>query len=454
VPSLPAKHEQLGMKHLCAVAFGIEIYPYQERILEAAFSKRKITIRATTRAGKSYCMAMAAILRAVVLPNHRVGIIAPTHDKTRIIMNYIADLLASNPMFDDLVMLSTEGMTKLERLRKEVSKKRITFKNGSSIECLSVDLDSRGFGAMGRAFDTNIIDETDMIDDESYVKIFRMLLESPDSCLIEIGNPFSLAHFYRHHNDSEWEKIHITAEDCVAAGRLTAGSVQEQRKELTELEARVLLDADFPDEIEMAIFTKKAIDNATKKAPAQENEQILIGIDVARGGRDVSVITEFGVKGNECTFLNSQTMDTRDTMTIVGAAATRADAYKVPVEISVDCVNNASVLDRLKELGYKTQEFIAGRGAHDSKRFFNLKTEAAFRLADMMKAGQVSGIPEASRYVLQLRAWTYEIRSDRQLKLIDPEDKSPDYADSLLIALYPAIYHGMFKILVPKRGLQ
>ena len=90
----------------------------------------------------------------------------------------------------------------------------------------------------------------------------------------------------------------------------------------------------------------------------------------------------------------------------------------------------------------------------DSKRFFNLKTEAAFRLADMMKAGQVSGIPEASRYVLQLRAWTYEIRSDRQLKLIDPEDKSPDYADSLLIALYPAIYHGMFKILVPKRGLQ
>ena len=138
---------------VCAVAFGKSIYPYQKQIIEAAFRHRKITIRATTRAGKSYCMAMVAILRAVVLPNHRVGIIAPTHDKTRIIMNYIADLLASNAMFDSWAMVSTEGLTKLERLRKEVSKKRITGTNGSSIECLSVDLDARGFGVMGRAFD-------------------------------------------------------------------------------------------------------------------------------------------------------------------------------------------------------------------------------------------------------------------------------------------------------------
>jgi len=140
------------IEEVCAVAFGKSIYFYQKDIIDAAFRHRKITIRATTRAGKSYCMAMVAILRATLLPNHPVGIIAPTHDKTRIIMNYVADLLASNPMFDEWAMVSTEGLTKLERLRKEVSKKRITGTNGSAIQCLSVDLDARGFGVMGWAF--------------------------------------------------------------------------------------------------------------------------------------------------------------------------------------------------------------------------------------------------------------------------------------------------------------
>ena len=105
----------------CAVAFGKTIYPYQKEIIEASFKQRKTTIRATTRAGKSYCMAMVAIMRAVLLPTHKVILVAPTHDKTRIIMNYIADLLASNPMFDQWAMVSTAGMTKLERLRKEVA---------------------------------------------------------------------------------------------------------------------------------------------------------------------------------------------------------------------------------------------------------------------------------------------------------------------------------------------
>ena len=135
--------------------FKLAPYPYQERILDAVFIRRlrKITIRATTRAGKSFSMAEIAILKATFLKNHRVGIIAPTHPKTRIIMNYIADLLAGEPHFDEVVMVSTEGLTKLERLRKEVSKNRITFRNGSSIEGRSVDLDARGFGALGFAYD-------------------------------------------------------------------------------------------------------------------------------------------------------------------------------------------------------------------------------------------------------------------------------------------------------------
>jgi hypothetical protein len=435
---------EIGFTHLCAVAFGIDIYDYQETILKAAFTCRKITIRATTRAGKSYCMAIVAIMRAITLPNHTVGIIAPTHDKTRIIMNYIAELLASNPMFDELVMVSTEGLTKLERLRKEVSKKRITFRNGSSIQCLSVDLDSRGFGVMGWGFSTVIVDESDMIDDESYVKIFRMLLErTENSCLIEIGNPFSLSHFYRHHHDPDWEKIHISAEDCIRVGRLTREAVEEQRKEMTELEAKVLLDADFPDELEYAIFPKQAIENMTRQKEIPKHEKIIIGIDPAAGGRDLTVITPFKVIGGDYYQEDGLVLDTRDAMAIVGKVQEFIrERYPLEkVEIGVDCVNNRGILDRLKENGYTTHEFIAGKKARNHTRFFNYKTEVAFKVAELAKEGHIWNVPAASRYVLQLRAWTYEIRSDKQLKVIDPEEKSPDFADSLIIALACDIYH-------------
>lgn len=152
---MPVLPKRANWKRLCRSLFKVEPYPYQEQMLKASFKEgvRKITIRAATRAGKSYCLGMLAIAKATLIDNHRVGLIAPTYPKTKIIMSYIADLLAANDMFDQIVMVESTGLTKLERLRKEVSKQRITFKNGSSIEIKSVDLASKGFGVTGFAYD-------------------------------------------------------------------------------------------------------------------------------------------------------------------------------------------------------------------------------------------------------------------------------------------------------------
>lgn len=431
----------------CKLLFGRTPYSYQERINNAVFVRecKKITIRATTRAGKSFNMAEIGILKATFKPNHRVGIIAPTHPKTRIIMNYVADLLAGNTMFDDAVMVSTEGLTTLERLRKEVSKNRITFRNGSSIEGRSVDLDSRGFGALGFAYQTIIVDETDLIDDESYAMIYRMLVESQDAQIIEIGNPWRLAHFYQHHHSDEWEKIHISWQECVAAGRMTREAVEDQKREITQLEFQVLFEAEFPEEIEMAIFSKDAINELMKIKPVPEKiDRIIIGIDPAAGGRDRTVLTAFAVKGNEYWMLPGIDMDERDAMKIVGRVREFIAQNINPnqdIQIAVDCVNNRGVHDRLKEFGYSMKEFIAGKQAREHKRFYNTKTEIVFKMAEIAKKGLIHNVPPNSKYILQLRAWTFEVRSDKQLKVIDPEEKSPDFADSMSMALFCDIYH-------------
>ncbi|MCK9602997.1 MAG: DEAD/DEAH box helicase family protein [Candidatus Omnitrophica bacterium] len=430
---------------LCELLFGSTPYEYELKIFESVFSQkaRKVSVRATTRAGKSFTMGQIAVAKATLLDNHPVGLIAPTFDKTRIIMDYVAQFL-QNPLFEDLIMLNASGLTRLERLRKEVSKRRITFKNGSLIECKSVDLDNKGFGSMGHAYKTVIVDETDLIDDEAFGKIYRMLVESEDSQMIEIGNPWFLQHFYTHHHDPSWSKIHVRWQDCVRAGRMTLEAVEDQRRELTPLEFQVLFDADFPEEVENAVFPKDAILALKEPWTPEKPSLALIGVDVARGGRDRTVITEFVTQGDTAGYAGHEVMDSKDEMQVVGHVALKAESWRakrVPVEIAVDAVGpGGGVKDRLTELGYNAKEFIAGEKARNVNRFSNLKTETAFLLADSAKKGFVRNLPPDSRYLLELRAYTFEVRSDKQMKLVDPSDKSPDYADSFLIGLSGFVY--------------
>ena len=437
---MPLKAPLDDLDATCKFLFNLEITAYQKEILEAVLVHRyrKVTVRAATRAGKSFATAMLAILYATFRKNKKVGIMAPTYDKARIIMDYIAELLNASNLFEEIVMLDTVGLTRMERLRKEVSKKKITFRNGSSIEIKSVDLSITGLAIMGFAYDLNIIEESAEIDDASFTKIYRMLVEHPDAQLYEIGNPWFLNHFYAHHNSDDWHVIHITDEDCVKAGRITRDALNEQKAELTDIEYQVLFKADFPTELEFSIFSEAGIQSMVgDKLPNRKYERIEAGLDIARGGRDRTLLTFGGVIGTTWDYLEHVSMNTRDTMAIVGQyreTAAKYQALKLPIHATIDTVNNAGVHDRLKELEYDVSEFIAGNKARDEDRFFNLKTETAFAMAAAGKEGRIKGLPPTSRYVLELRSWIYEIRSDRKLKIVDPEDKSPDFADSLLYA--------------------
>lgn len=431
------------IKALAKFLFNAELYPYQEEIIKAVFAgKRKITVRATTRAGKSYATAMLAILYATFCDNKRVGIIAPSYEKTRPIMDWIISFLSANPLFEEIVMVDTEGLTRLERLRKEVSKKRITFRNGSSIEIKTVDMAKKGFAIMGMAYNLQIIDESGELTKEVFAKIYRMLLESPESCLLEIGNPWFLNHFYEHHHSDEWDKHVISWQDCVDAGRMTKDAVEEQRRELSELEFRVLMDAEFPEEIEYAVFQNESIENMNAPKVPQFCERYLIGVDVARGGRDKTVITVMKKEGKEFYYSEIKIMDTRDTMRIVGEVCLLLDRLgSKNCEVSVDTVGvGAGVYDRLKENeDLCVYDFVAGSQARDPLRFANLKSEVIWQIAEMAKHKRIYNVPRVSRLVLELRSWIYEAKSDKQIKVIDPE-KSPDEADSFCIALHRYVY--------------
>lgn len=438
------------LTNTCKYFFDITPYDYQIKIMNAIFSpkKRKITIRATTRAGKSYTLAMAAILYAIFNDNRRIGIVARSFDKAQYIMEYIAMFLSSNQIFDQIVMVDAKAMTRLERLRKEVSKRKITLLNGTSIEIKSADVNRGGFGVMGAGYDLVLIEETSEITPTAYSKIYRMLVESPETLMVEIGNPWNLDHFYDHHNDPEWEKIHIHWKDCVKVGRITNEAIEDQRKQLTDLEFKVLFEANFPEEVEFAVFSKEAIENATEERPLPEKiDKYLIGADIAVGGRDSTVLTIIIKSGKVYYFKDYIEMDTRDSSLIAGKISEIADKLgKDNCFITVDTVGvGHGVKDMLGSQNYNVDGFVAGNKARRFNRFYNKKAEAIFGIADLFKEKRFFNLPRNSRYVLQLRSWIYERILDKRLRVLDPSDKSPDHADSLLYSLSSEIYDDYVK---------
>ena len=427
------------LRNLSKKWFNIVPHKYQEDILFHTFNpyERLVTVRAATGAGKSYITALSALLYAIFFDNVRVGIIAPSDDKTKIIMDHVARLLASSPIMEQIVQIDTNGDSKLERLTKEVSKQKITLRNGSSIQIITADIPHKGQKLMGFGFNLVIIDESGEIPSEVYPNIFRMYVRD-HAKIVELGNPWGGNEFEKHSFDPDWISVHIDWETCVREGRFNYEDVMMAKKNATRLKWIVMYEANFPQNIDRAIFT---VENHLNKATLDIPEDIvfekyLFGIDVARGGEDYTVVTVIGISKGNYYFVDSLTIDSNDEMAITGRFRDKFEDYYdwTKCEIKIDTNGLGGGLhDRLKELGFPVYEFKSGWKS-SNKEYANLKAETVFGLAKCMYDGRFFGLPKQSQYYLELRKWTYDVKSDRQNHIIDPEDKSPDYADSLAIA--------------------
>ena len=83
---------------------------------------------------------------------------------------------------------------------------------------------------------------------------------------------------------------------------------------------------------------------------------------------------------------------------------------------------------------------IAGSTANDKEHYANLKAEAYFALSKRFEDGLIS-IPDEPNLTSQLSTIRYDTQSDKKMLVVSKEImknkyrvKSPDYADSLMLA--------------------
>lgn len=110
--------------------------PSQQEIFNAIVTRShsRYIVISCSQYGKSETVSIAVLLRAVLFPEKWV-IVAPTIPKTMIIMRKIIDHIFDDPLFSSQLEVSDS----LERLRREKSKTRLTFRGGGEISILSAD---------------------------------------------------------------------------------------------------------------------------------------------------------------------------------------------------------------------------------------------------------------------------------------------------------------------------
>jgi len=425
------------VKEICRLFFDHEPTGKQEEIIRSiAYQENKrIVISAFTRYGKTLSVAIGVLLYILFNGNKRILIIAPIYDQANILRNYIAENILKCSVLMDLLEAEVSGV---ERIKKEVSKKRLTFKNGCELMILSAEGEAKRL--LGWGGDLIILDEACLIDFEVYrQKISRMLGDNPDAILVEIGNPWNKNNqFYEHWIDPNFRKIHIDYKVGLREGRIKEDYVEEQRRLLTPIEFKVLYEAEFPEESEDQLIKYEWIQKAINRDLTKEIEggEKIAGLDVAEKGIDLTVLTIGIMKNNHHKIERIIHWSKLDTMQTVGRTIQYIDkAYKVNVDATGI---GAGVEARLREMGYRTRRIIGGEGPDmERERFLNKKAQNYWRLRTLFEEGRIQ-IPNHRDLISQLTKIRYELTSSGKIKIIDPEDKSPDFADSLC---YAVAYH-------------
>lgn len=426
---------------LAKLFFNFNLTPKQEKIVRViAFSEHpRVAINCMTRYGKTRCVIIGVGLYILFNENKKIYLISASDGQAAILRNYLSEILVTSPYLQAILDESTSSKNKRgERLKRELSRKRITFKNGCELNTISAQGEADRL--MGHGGDLIIEDEASLIKDTVYTgKISRMLGDSPDSILIEIANPWNnVGHYYDHWHSPRFYKIHVGWKEALKEGRITKEFLEEQREMLHPLEFQVLYESEFPEQSEDSLYNHLAVKECMEQELDIEAKDVIIACDVADKGVDETVIFKAVTDGtrykvvdvywepvSEQTRLATRILDMQQAEPI----ATRIHIDDAGMGVGVLSMVRQALLDRST---CTVQGCGFGRRPSRRNMFMNKKGEEYFRNAQIIKQRLIQ-LPKEQKLMKDLMGITWEkMIGNNKIRVNDPENKSPDWSDTLV----------------------
>lgn len=254
----------------------------------------RVHVMAHTRYGKSLAVGAAVTIRAS-MKKEKWAIIAPTKEQAQIIMDYVLTFSVNDPIISALLEVDAKTI-KNERLTQRRSRNHITYLNQGEVRTYYQG------NTMGLGSENVILDESGLINNDEYSKIFRMLGDSMDNFLMKIGNPWDSIdadtgeehHFYESYQNPKYYQIDIKIAQGIAEGRVTEEYHEEVK---SKANYAVLYQNTFPDtERRDKQGYMPLLGHATIQAALVEPGQLehsgdkRLGADPADGGENEAVI--------------------------------------------------------------------------------------------------------------------------------------------------------------------
>ena len=433
-----------------------KLKPSQVEIFEKIFVKKhpRVQIMTYTQYGKSDVVAMAVLTRVNIF-NEKWAIVAPTTEKAKIIQSYAIGHIFDNDYFRKKFEIRADE--NLERIKRERSRSRITFRNSDGIGeiyIISAEATKKGEDAgnklMGFGARNIVEDESSLIDDRIHTKVLRMLGGHKENFLAKVGNPFRRNHFLRSFNNPKFRKIVVPWQIGLDEGRQTKEFFEEAREECSDdILWGVLYECKFPQEdmIDLTGYSTLFFSFELEKAETEDFQfygDDRLGCDVAGAGTNYSVIVRRSANGAEVLYKENNP----DVMSFTGIILENMEKLRVdPKNVSVDVVGiGKGVFDRLVEQKKNVIPFNAGESAQDDKGFFNKRAETYFRLSKWIKeGGKLKSHPDWKQ-ILNIR---YKVMSDRKIQLKSKNQmlldgiRSPDVADALAMTFANPDFYGI-----------
>jgi hypothetical protein len=411
---------------------------------------KRLIISCMTRYGKTRFVAIGLLLLIANTPivfnqkPKRILIIAPRADQTKILRGYISEHIAKDKTLSSLVDKPNRATP--ERLKAEMSKQRITFKNGWELITLTAYAGENEAdpapNLMGWGGDIVVVDEACLIRQTVYTsRISRMLGDDAEnSKLIVIVNPWNKLNFaWEAWQNPLFTKIHIDYQQALTEERTTQAYLNEQKTLLSEYEWQVLYESNFADESEDTLIRYDWIERAsTKQILFTSPTKTVWAADIAEQGADLTILSTAKTDGIQYAFGKQQRMTKKETIPVANELSEHVPKTE---NFNIDSIGvGAGVYSQLKTLGYNVISVRVGEAPiqnAESKKFLNLKSQRWWHVRELFEKDLIS-IPRDPVLMSQLSQIRWEYTTISKIKIRDPKEyggKSPDHADSLMLTL-------------------
>lgn len=330
-------------------------------------------------------------------------------------------------------------------IEKNESDLYIKMPNGAKIGIYGADDPD---SLRGIHWDGVVPDEVAQMHPEVWGEILRPGLASKKGFAVFIGTPKGMNLFHELYqqglHDESWYVgfYPVTETQIFSAEELTLA-----KKSMTESQYAQEFLCDFAAACEDTLIRLDVVEAAANRKFGNHvfhNEAKIIGVDVARFGDDISVITkrqgvavweQIKLRGQQC-----------ETSALAGRIASEINEFKAD-GCFIDAGYNPGVIDMLRVWGYKITEVSFG-GAPTDNYYLNKRAEMWARMRDWLATG---GIPSDQMLKGELIAPTYDfkgamgrMRLESKENMKDRGLASPNCADSLALTFAHAVQSNNF----------